>query len=50
MCLGAWSKLGFVRDIDVKTVVSLPEIPADEKEDDLPQDWDSIKDSEIDSS
>lgn len=43
MCLGVWSQLGYVQDIDIKAVVSLPEIPAGEKENDLSQDWDSIK-------
>ena len=42
MCLGVWSRLGYVQDVDIKAVVSLPEIPADGKEDDLPQDWDGL--------
>ena len=42
MCLGAWSILGFVKDMDLKLVVSLPEIPEGEKEDGLPEDWDNI--------
>ena len=43
MCVGAWSQLGYVQDIDLKSVVTLLEIPVDEKEDDLPQDWDAIE-------
>jgi hypothetical protein len=42
MCVGAWSLLGYVLDIDIKSVVSSPEIPVDEKEEDLCQDWDAI--------
>ena len=42
MCLGVWSQLGCVQDVDIKAVVSLPEIPADGKEDDLSQDWDRL--------
>lgn len=40
MCLGAWSALGFVQNVDITVVVSSPEIPEGEEEDDLPQDWD----------
>ena len=42
MCLGAWSLLGFVKDSDVKAVVALPELRADEDEDKLDIDWDKI--------
>jgi hypothetical protein len=44
MCLGVWSRLRYVQDIDIKAVVASPEIPVDGKEDELPQDWDSIED------
>jgi hypothetical protein len=44
MCLGVWSCLGYAQDINIKTVVASLEIPVDRKENDLSQDWDSIKD------
>ena len=42
MCLGAWSILGYMRDSDVKGVVVLPELHADEGEVELELDWDKI--------
>jgi len=42
MCLGVWSRMGYVKDIDIKLVVMQPEVPADEKEGDLVDGWDSI--------
>lgn len=43
MCLGIWSKLGFVTDSDIKaTVIVLPELRAEEDEDDLKITWDRI--------
>jgi hypothetical protein len=42
MCLGVWSLLGFVKDSDVKAVVILPELRADEDEGELEIHWDSI--------
>ena len=42
MCLGIWSLLGYVKDSDVKAVVILPELHADEDEDELGIDWDRI--------
>ena len=42
MCLGAWSNLGYVMDLDLKSAVSSPEIPEDEEEEDLPENWDDI--------
>ena len=44
MCLGVWSRLGYVRDIDIKAVVILPELPANTKEAKLAADWDAILD------
>jgi hypothetical protein len=41
MCLGGWSLLGYVKDCDVKAVVVLPELPADE-EGELELGWDKI--------
>lgn len=41
MCLGVWSKLGFVTDSDVKAaVVGLPELNEEDVELDI--DWDRI--------
>jgi hypothetical protein len=42
LCLGVWSLLGYVKDSDVKGVVVLPELRADEKEEELKLDWDKI--------
>jgi hypothetical protein len=42
MCLGVWSRLGYVSNSDIKAVVILPGIPADEKEDTLADGWDAI--------
>jgi hypothetical protein len=41
MCLGVWSLLGYVEDCDVKAVVVLPELLADE-EGELTVGWDKI--------
>jgi hypothetical protein len=41
MCLGVWSLLGYVKDCDVKAVVVLPELLADEEEE-LTVGWDKI--------
>ena len=43
MCLGVWSKLGFVTDSDVKVVVfTLVELNEDDGENKLDINWDSI--------
>jgi hypothetical protein len=42
MCLGIWSLLGFVKDSDVKAVIILPELHADEDKGELEIHWDSI--------
>ena len=42
MCLGAWSLLGYVRDSDIKAIVTLPELPANAKEDVLAAGWDMV--------
>jgi hypothetical protein len=41
MCVGAWSKLGFVKDKDVIVATRLPEIEGDEE--DLDMNWDNIE-------
>lgn len=44
MCLGVWSKLGFVTDSDLKAVVvALPELHGDDDEYKLDIDWDRIE-------
>ena len=46
MCLGIWSRLGYVKDSDIKAVVVLPGIPSNTKEDIPSIGWDSIVDIE----
>ncbi|KIJ99050.1 hypothetical protein K443DRAFT_102918, partial [Laccaria amethystina LaAM-08-1] len=41
LCLGIWSKMGYVKDKDVKAATVLPEVGSDEEEV-LSDDWDSI--------
>jgi len=40
MCLGNWSRLGYVRDKDVLAVTMKPDLEGDEE--DLPDGWDAI--------
>ena len=40
MCLGNWSKLGYVKDKDVLAVAALPDVEGNEEE--LPDGWDAI--------
>jgi hypothetical protein len=43
MCLGVWSKLGFITDSDVKAaVLTLPELNEDDDENELDINWDRI--------
>ena len=42
MCLGVWSRLRFVKDIDIKGVVTLPEVSTDMKEGVLAVGWDMV--------
>ena len=42
MCLGVWSLLSYVKDYDVKAVVVLPELWADEEEGELELGWDKV--------
>jgi hypothetical protein len=42
MCLGVWSRLGYVNDSDIEAVIALPGVPANEKEEALPVGWDAI--------
>ena len=40
MCVGEWSKLGYVKDKDIRAVTTLPEVEGEEEE---PQEnWDAI--------
>lgn len=41
MCLGTWSKLGLVKDSDVRAVTVLPEMKGDD--DEVADDWDRIR-------
>lgn len=41
MMVGAWSRLGYVKDNDVKAATMLPEVKGEEEE--LDEDWDAIK-------
>jgi hypothetical protein len=40
MCLGVWSKHGFVKDTDVMSVAALPELYGEEEK--LEAGWDKI--------
>jgi hypothetical protein len=40
MMVGAWSKLGYVKNNDVKAAITLPEVTGEEGE--LDNNWDSI--------
>jgi hypothetical protein len=40
MCLGAWSRLGYVKDTDVMAVAMMPEMEGEEN--DLEAGWDCI--------
>jgi hypothetical protein len=40
LCLEVWSKMGYVKDSDLKSAAVLPEV--DGKEEELAYDWDSL--------
>jgi hypothetical protein len=40
MCLGVWSKMGYVKDTDVKSAAVLLEVDGEEEE--LAENWDRI--------
>ena len=42
MCLGAWSLMGYVKDIDLKAVAGLPDLKEGEEEEPLDDNWDLI--------
>ena len=44
MCLGVWSKLGYVRDKDIHKITVLEEVTTvgEEKMEELSKDWDAI--------
>jgi len=39
MCIGEWSRLGYMNDIDIKDAVAQPEVPMNAKEDQLAEGW-----------
>lgn len=41
MCLGVWSNLGWMTDIKAVSI-RLPEVPADEEEEELGIGWDAL--------
>lgn len=44
MCLGVWSQLGYVKDIDIRAVVILPEASTETKAAEIAVGWDAIVD------
>jgi hypothetical protein len=40
LCLGNWSRLGYVKDKDITAVTVLPEVVGDEEE--LEEGWDAM--------
>jgi hypothetical protein len=42
MYVGVWSGLGYVKDSDIKAVVTLPAVRANEQEDRLTPGWDMV--------
>ncbi len=44
MCLGVWSRLGYVKDIDIRAVVILPEVSTKTKAAEIAIGWDAIVD------
>lgn len=48
LCLGVWSRMGFVHNNDVKVGCSRPEIEEDEDDGDVPEGWDRISVDDLD--
>lgn len=44
MCLGVWSRLGYVNDIDIRAVVILPEVSTNTQSAEIAAGWDAIVD------
>jgi hypothetical protein len=42
MCLGVWSRLGYVKYTDIKAVAILPEVTTTTKEAEIAVGWDAI--------
>jgi len=42
MCVGEWSRMGYVKAGDFKMAAVSPEVPTGEKESPLVNSWDSI--------
>ena len=44
LCLGVWSRLGYVSDIDIRAVVILTEDSTNTQSDEIAAGWDAIVD------
>jgi len=44
MCLGVWSRLGYVNDIDIRAIVILPEVSTNTQSAEIAAGWDAIVD------
>jgi hypothetical protein len=42
MCLGEWSKMGYIEDNDVKAVTALPDLADGQEEEELDKNWDMV--------
>ena len=42
MCLGVWSKLGYVQDKDIHKITALEEVVGEEMMEELSNNWDAI--------
>ena len=42
MCLGVWSKLGYVQNKDIHKIMALEEVVGEEWMEELLKDWDAI--------
>lgn len=42
LCVGTWSRMGFVSDRDVRASVILPEVEEEESDKDVEEGWDKI--------
>lgn len=42
LCLGVWSKMGYIRDSDVKAITMLDDLAEGEEEPELQVGWDRI--------
>jgi hypothetical protein len=42
MCLGTWSVLGYVKDCDITSVTSLPDLEDGMEEEGIKEGWDRV--------